>query len=129
MAKIEANEFKEGTTRLILTESQYKNVQWINTSEFIFDGNLYDLKEAQKSIDKTILVCKMDVKEKDFLEKLIEAFKQSKTKKNVAFSFTAKLTNPITVSHFFYIDCILNHTTNYSLLAIRVSKNTPPPKI
>ncbi|HEX7415207.1 MAG TPA: hypothetical protein VF411_14270, partial [Bacteroidia bacterium] len=75
------HEEKAGTALWMeFTERQYAKLK-LNESEFTYNNNLYDVITSKKENGNIQLFCKIDAKEKDFLEKLIESFKQSKTKK------------------------------------------------
>ncbi len=101
----------------------------LNQSEFTYNNNLYDVISSKTENGIIKLLCKVDAKEKDFLEKLIEGFKQSKTKKQISFSFLAELHKPFQVKtqalhsgnikHFIVASCVLKNNND---------KTTPPPR-
>src|ERR1035437_9606642 len=92
--KLDEGKFSEGLQSISLTQKQYKKLQWLNADEFSFGNYLIDVKEQKKSGDKIILSYKIDLKEKDFLEKLTEHAKNSKNKKTAGFSFVCKVSEP-----------------------------------
>src|ERR1700741_4647098 len=94
MVKLDDDKFSQGLQSISLTESQFKKLQWLNEDEFSFGNYLFDVKEIKKTNDKLILFCKVDLKEKDFLEKLTEHTKNSKNKKASGFSSHFKISEP-----------------------------------
>lgn len=129
-AKMEASELKEGSSELVFSKTQYKKVQWLNESEFTLGGNLYDLKEMYKDGDKTILVCKMDLKEKDVLEKLVEFFKHTKNKKSISFSFLLGLNKSNELLTYQFKKEVFHHKEYTSSFPIKtcLDKIAPPPR-
>ena len=81
--KVDENKFSQGVQQFSFTQKQYQKLQWLNSSEFVFGNYLFDVKEIKKEKNKTILLCKVDLKEKDFLEKLVE---HTKNNKNITIS-------------------------------------------
>ena len=110
------------------SEQQFEKIK-LNESEFLYLDNLYDVFEIKKEAGTVRLLCKIDAKEKDFLEKLIEGFKQSKNKKCMALSFlgdfikSGKLllgkNNHSVIKRTYFIS---------SLLEKSLEQTIPPPK-
>ncbi len=122
-------EGKTGKAQWIeFTEQQYSKLK-LNETEFTYNDNLYDIITSQKESGAIKLLCKIDAKEKDLLEKLIEGFKQNKAKKLISFSFMgevaivhgflSKLTSYQTIKHTYFISSVLNKS---------LEKTIPPPK-
>jgi len=126
LAKFDENNAK--TQQLEFSEQQYAQLK-LNETEFLYNNNLYDIVSSKTENGTIKLLCKTDAKEKDFLEKLIDGFKQSKTKKQISFSFLAELHKPFQVKtqallsgnikHLSVTSCVLKHSND---------KTTPPPK-
>lgn len=130
VAKIEANDMLQNATSLVLNQSQFEKIEWINTNEFTWDGNLYDLKEIKKEGDNTIVICRKDAKEKDAIEKLVEFFKHTKNKKSITFS-TIMALNQFTEHYSFLINKVsIFHKAYSSVIPSKASikKTAPPPK-
>src|ERR1700751_426628 len=60
------------TKQLSISKNQYKKLNWLSRSEFSFGNYFFDIKEIKRSGDKITLLIKTDLKEKNFLEKLVE---------------------------------------------------------
>jgi hypothetical protein len=126
LAKFEINAAK--IQQLEFSEQEYDKLK-LNETEFLYNNSLYDIVSSKTENGTIKLFCKADAKEKDFLEKLIESFKNSKTKKQVSFSFLAELHKPINlktqplycanIKHSFFTTHVLKSSKN---------KTTPPPK-
>lgn len=127
LAKYDENHAK--IEQLEFSPQQFVKLK-LNQSEFTYNNNLYDVISSKTENGAIKLLCKVDAKEKDFLEKLIEAFKQNKTKKQISFSFLAELhktfslkTQPMhssNIKHLTVTSCILKNSTD---------KTTPPPRV
>ena len=127
LVKFDENNAK--TQQLEFSEQQYAQLK-LNETEFSYNNNLYDIVSSKIENGTVKLLCKADAKEKYFLEKLIDGFKQSKTKKQISFSFLAELHKPFQVKtqalhsgnikyHTITTNCVLKHTND---------KTTPPPR-
>lgn len=126
LAKYDENCAK--TQQLEFSPQQYAKLK-LNETEFSYNNNLYDIISSKTENRVIKLLCKVDAKEKDFLEKLIEGFKQSKTKKQISFSFLAELHKPFSLKaqpihsgdlkHLAITSCVLKNNND---------KTTPPPK-
>jgi len=126
LAKFE--EKNANTQQLEFSEQQYAKLK-LNDTEFLYNNNLYDIVSSKTENGNIKLLCKVDAKEKDFLEKLIEGFKQSKIKKQISFSFIAEVHKPLSlkaqlasssdVKHFAITSNVLKNSSD---------KTTPPPK-
>ncbi len=123
-------EEKTGNAQWIsFSELQYSKLK-LNDTEFSYNNNLYDVINSKAENGTIKLLCKVDAKEKDFLEKLIEGFKQNKTKKHIGFLVIAELTkcyklvantsNSNTIKHICFISSILDNSLERSI---------PPPKV
>ena len=126
LAKFDENHAK--TQQLEFTEQQYAKLK-LNETEFLYNNNLYDVISSKTENGTIKLLCKSDAKEKDFIEKLIDGFKQSKTKKQISFSFLAELHK----SHNFKTQPIYSGNVSHvslttSVLTSSLSRTTPPPK-
>ena len=127
LAKYEENHAQ--LEQLEFTAEQFAKLK-LNQSEFSYNNNLYDVISSKTENNNITLLCKVDAKEKDFLEKLIEAFKQGKTKKQISFSFLAEVHKPFSaktqpvhcgnLKHIAVTSCVLKSTND---------KTTPPPKV
>jgi len=126
LAKYDENHAK--IEQLEFSPQQFAKLK-LNQSEFTYNNNLYDVISSKTENGTIKLLCKVDTKEKDFLEKLIEDFKQGKTKKQISFSFLAELHKPFSlktqpmhsgnIKHLAITSCVLK-TSN--------DKTTPPPR-
>jgi len=126
LAKFEVNDAK--IQQLEFSEQQYDTLK-LNDTEFLYNNNLYDIVSSKTENGTIKLLCKTDAKEKDFLEKLIEGLKQSKTKKQASFSFVTELHKSVNLKtqmlhsgNIKYI-CFATHVLKSSK-----NKTTPPPK-
>lgn len=127
LAKYDENHAK--IQQIEFTVEQFAKLK-LNQSEFTYNSNLYDVISYKTKKGTIKLLCKVDAKEKDFLEKLIEAFKQNKTKKQISFSFLAELHKPFSlktqpthsgnIKHLAVTSCILKNSND---------KTTPPPRV
>jgi len=114
--------------QLEFTAAQFAQLK-LNQNEFTYNNNLYDVISSKTENNSVILLCKVDAKEKDFLEKLIEAFKQGKTKKQITFSFVAEVHKPFSVKEQSIHSGNLKHLTVTScVLKNSNDKTTPPPR-
>jgi len=129
-------------TLLVKFEEKTGNKQWIefseteysklklNETEFSYNNNLYDIIQSKTENGTIKLLCKIDTKEKDLLEKLIESFKNSKTKKNISFSFLGEINNSNEFLSNFNSNSALKHTFFITSITEKsLGKTTPPPKI
>jgi hypothetical protein len=124
--------FEEKTVNaqwITFSEQQYSKLK-LNDTEFSYNNNLYDIISSKTENGTISLLCKVDGKEKDFLEKLIEGFKQSKTKKYIAFTFVAD-----TIKSFEFLIGIndantIKHLCFSSSIQEKILERTiPPPKV
>ena len=128
MLKLDEDKFSQGLQSISLTKNQYKKLQWLNEDEFSFGNYMFDVKEIKKTNDKVVLLCKVDLKEKDFLEKLTEHAKNSKNKKASGFSFPFKVSEPHSIK-FISQGTFFKHKNNIvSILETQHDKSSPPPK-
>jgi len=123
-------EEKAGNTQWMeFTEQQYSKLK-LNETEFTYNNNLYDIIGSKKENGVIKLLCKADAKEKDLLEKLIEGFKQSKTKKLTSFLFLGELKTPDELLLFINNAPKTKHTCFVSYtLESSLERTIPPPKI
>jgi len=127
LAKHDENNAK--IQQLEFTEQQFAKLK-LNNSEFLYGNNLYDVVSSKTENSMVKLLCKTDAKEKDFLEKLIEGFKQSKTKKQISFSFLAELHKSLNLKTQPIHSGNVNHVSlTTSVLTSSLSRTTPPPKV
>ena len=126
LAKFEKN--NTNIQQLEFSEQQYANLQ-LNQSEFLYNNNLYDVISSKIESGTIKLICKVDAKEKDFLEKLIEGFKHAKGKKQISFSFLAEVHKPFSIKTQALYSGSIKHLDVISLVLKNSSnKTTPPPK-
>jgi hypothetical protein len=122
-------EEKTGNAQWIsFSEQQYSKLK-LNDTEFSYNNNMYDIISSKTENGTISLLCKVDAKEKDFLEKLIEGFKQSKTKKYIAFTFLGDTTRLfeflIGINH---VDVIKHLCFSSSIQEKILDRTIPPPK-
>ena len=128
-------------TLLVKFEEKTGNAQWIdfsikdynklklNKTEFSYNNNLYDIIQSKTENGSIKLLCKIDAKEKDLLEKLIENFKSSKTKKNISFSFIGEINYSSEFLSYIYTNSTLKHDVfTASIIEKSLDRTTPPPK-
>ena len=129
LVKSDENKYLQGTQSISLSQSQYKKLKWLDEDEFSFGNYMIDVKEEKKEGDKIILICKVDLKEKDFLEKLIEHTKNSTTKKTSGFSFLYNNTSPSKINFIEQSKTILHKNILVCVYETQQDKSSPPPKI
>lgn len=100
----------------------------LNDSEFLYNNNMYDVI-SQKTGNGTItLLCKMDAKEKELLEKILENFKHSKSKKELSFSFYGDIS---TIEGLLFRPAKASSRYGFFHAPLRqqaIEKYAPPPK-
>jgi hypothetical protein len=116
------------TEQITMSVDQYAKLNWHNEHEFSINSFLFDAKELKKTKDHVTLVYKIDVKEKNSLEKLLEDFKRSKNKKIAFFAGVYNISEPYELT--FVTD---NKKTFFTepLVSINepaIEKTSPPPK-
>jgi PDZ domain-containing secreted protein len=123
-------EEKTGNAQWIeFTEQEYSKLK-LNETEFTYNDNLYDIITSKREGGTIKLLCKIDAKEKDFLEKLIEGFKQNKTKKLISFSFVGEMNTPDEFISYIYNDSKAKHICfKSSVLESSLERTIPPPKV
>jgi hypothetical protein len=127
--KIAENNDHEGIQHIALSQKQYEKLQWLNEDEFSFGNYLIDVKEVKTQGDYLLLSYKVDLKEKDFLEKLIDHVKHSKNKKASFVSIEYKITESLRV-----LSPANTENTSYKILPVTMppgaglDKTVPPPK-
>ena len=126
--KLDEGKYAQGLQSMSLSQDQYKKLQWLNKDEFSFGKYLIDVKEEKKSGDKIILSYKVDLKEKDFLEKLIEHARNSKNKKAAGFAFPYKVTEPDAINFSTQITTVKYNSHFVSILEAQPERFSPPPK-
>ncbi|HXB41478.1 MAG TPA: hypothetical protein VNZ49_13110 [Bacteroidia bacterium] len=125
---MDKDKYAEGTQTLTLTLKQYKNLQWLSRDEITLDNFLIDVKEVKKAGNKVTLICKIDIKEKDFTGSLIDYLKNTKNKKSSGFSSVYRCSNPSEI-HFISETKILKYKNNsVSVFETLQEKSFPPPK-
>ena len=127
LAKLEDK--TENAKWLEFSEKEYSQLK-LNDTEFSYQNNLYDVLETKVQNGKVKLFCSVDAKEKDFLERLIEGFRQSKTKKFIAFAFVG---DTIKVIDFLIrinnADAIKHLCFSSSIQEKSLERTIPPPKV
>jgi len=126
--KLDENKYSQGLQSVSLTQKQYKKLQWLNEDEFSFGNYMFDVKETRKIEDRVVLICKVDLKEKDFLEKLTEHAKSSKNKKTSGFSFPFKISEPHSINYISYNTFLKHKNSVVSILETQQDRSSPPPK-
>lgn len=102
----------------------------LNETEFSYNNNLYDVISSKTENGNIKLLCKIDAKEKDLLEKLIENFKRSKTKKCVSFSFIGNINHSSKfLSYINNVSTLKHHFFITSIIEKSLDRTTPPPKV
>ena len=126
VAKTQEGDFSETIYSVTLTKAQYQNLKWLNKSEFAFGDYLMDVKNTKKEGDFVTVSYKVDIKEKDFLEKLAEHLKQKKSF-TVIFAFSQF---EIPQFNFNLPSANYLHKTLFvSITETRFPKDSPPPKV
>jgi hypothetical protein len=122
-------EEKTGNVQWIeFTEQQYSKLK-LNESEFTYNNNMYDVVSSKKGNGTIKLLCKIDEKEKDLLEKLIENFKHSKTKKYITFSFLGEIIPLCDFISYLNNDSKTKHSCFISsIIENSLERTVPPPK-
>lgn len=123
------HEDKTGTALWMeFTQQQYGKLK-LNESEFTYHNTLYDILISKEENGNIKLLCKIDAKEKDLLEKLIEGFKQSKTKKLISFSFLGEMNTPC--EFIIHHSCFIIHNSYFisTILKSSIERTIPPPKV
>jgi predicted DNA-binding antitoxin AbrB/MazE fold protein len=110
------------------SEQQYDKLK-LNETEFLYNNNMYDIISFKTENGIIKLLCKVDAKEKDFLERLIEGFKQSKAKRYIAFIFVGDIIK----SFQFLIDIKITDNIKHFYFSSAIQQNSleriiPPPK-
>ncbi len=116
------------TKQITLLHDQYKNLNWLNKTEFLFGNYLFDVKEIKNGKDEIVLLCKVDLKEKNFLEKLADDIKHSKNKKTATFSFVYKVSEPYQLNFITESKKMCYPKIIISIAEIVKDKSSPPPK-
>ncbi len=127
--KLDEGKYSQGLQSISLTQNQYKKLQWLSADEFSFGNYLIDVKEQKKLGNKILLFFKIDLKEKDFLEKLTEHAKNSKNKKTSGFSFVYKVSEPQAINFLAQITTIQHKNKVVSIRETQQDKSSPPPKV
>ena len=114
---------------LVFSEKEY-NERKLNEREFLYNNNMFDILSVKKEKQQYFLTCIQDKKEKDFLERLMEGIKQTKTKKCLAFSL---LCDACVDNSFDWLLQTKQVTVWYSYSENQLKKysliDAPPPKI
>ena len=126
--KLDDGKYAQGLQSISLTKEQYKKLQWLNKDEFSFGKYLIDVQEEKRVGDKITLSYKVDLKEKDFLEKLMEHAKNSKNKKSAGFVFPYKVAEPDAINFISQITTVKYNTKCVSILEAQQERSSPPPK-
>jgi hypothetical protein len=126
--KMNKDKYAEGTQTLTLTLKQYKNLQWLSRDEITLDNFLIDVKEVKKVGNKVTLICKIDIKEKDFTDSLIDYLKNTKNKKSAGFSSVYEVSGPSEVIFIAQVKTILHKNNSVSVFETLQGKSSPPPK-
>ncbi len=124
-AKFQSCESSSKMYSITLSEKQYTNLQWLDKNEFAFADFMMDIKNTKKENNLVSISFKVDIKEKNFLEKLADHFKNKKA-----------FTTTIVFNTFDIPKLNLNlSATNYIHKTMLVSipetifpKDSPPPK-
>ena len=126
LAKLEE---KSGDARWMRFSEQEYNKLKLNDAEFSYNNNLYDIISSKTEKDTISLLCKVDAKEKDCLEKLIEGFKQTKTKKYISFNFVGDAMHAYDILINRHITDAIKHIYfSSSLQLLHMERTIPPPK-
>ncbi len=124
-AKLMESDFSETVYSVSLTKTQYQNLKWLNKSEFAFGDYMIDVKGTKKENNLITISYKVDIKEKNFLEKLAEHLKQKK-------SFTVIFAlDQFEIPHFNFNLSSSDHIYKTELVSITETnfpKDSPPPK-
>jgi hypothetical protein len=126
--KLDEDKFSQGLQSVSLTKSQYKKLQWLNEDEISFGNYLIDVKEEKQIGDKIILSYKIDLKEKDFLEKLTENEKSQKKKNATGSSVPFKVSESYSLNFIAQITFLKHVHKTVSVLETQQDKSSPPPK-
>jgi hypothetical protein len=117
------------TKQLSLTQNQFKNLNWLSKNEFSIGNYLVDVKDIQCYAYKIVLSYKVDLQEKNFLEKLAEDLKNSKNKKLTSSSFVFQCTEPQQFGFFSQSKEFFYKKMHVSIRETVKEKNSPPPKV
>lgn len=124
-AKTLEGDYSETIYSITLTQKQYQNLKWLNESEFAFGDYLMDVKGTKKEDNLITISYKVDIKEKNFLEKLAEHLKQKKSF-TVIFAFSQ-----FEIPQFSFNLTSSDYTHKMVLVSITETsfpKDSPPPK-
>jgi hypothetical protein len=100
----------------------------MGADEFSFGRYLIDVKEEKNLGDRILIFYKVDLKEKDFLEKLTEHANNSKNKKGAGFAFPCKISEPGTINFISQSTTLKHKNTCVSILETQGDRSSPPPK-
>lgn len=125
-AKTLEGDFSETKYSVTLSQTQYQNLKWLNASEFTFGDYLMDVKDTRKEGNLITVTYKVDIKEKNFIEKLAEHLKQKKSF-TLIFAF-----NQFEIPQFSFnlsSSSYTHKTVIVSLTETNFPKDSPPPKV
>lgn len=124
-AKMLEGDLSETTYSITLTEAQYQDLKWLNKSEFTFGDYLMDVKDTKKEKNLITISYKVDIHEKDFLQRLVEHLKHKKSfTHTIAFNQFEMPEFNFNLSSSVYI----HKTVIVSTTETSFPKDSPPPK-
>ena len=124
-AKFQSSESSSKTYSITLSEKQYADLKWLDENEFGFANFMMDVKSSKRENNLVSISYKVDIKEKNFLEKLANHFKNKKVFTG-SFVFNTieipKLNLKLTASNY------IHKTMLVSIPETIFPKDSPPPK-
>ncbi|MBI3512160.1 MAG: hypothetical protein HY064_15990 [Bacteroidetes bacterium] len=123
-------------TQLILSAQEFKNISWIGEKDFIYNDQVYDLRNISVKDDRVFINCTSDKEETGIRQSVADNF-GNESKKNIPSPFKdifkvvsgAGHSNELYSPVIFYSSSILHSHFSVSPVGAESPISVPPPEL
>lgn len=119
------SEKNRNSFQIILSQAKYKKLEWMNENEFVFGNYLLDVESSKKEENTITLICKVDLREGNFLKELSRHVKNGKI---YLFSILYKQLEPLNFSFSLPSSMVIYNQLCVSFIEAGLPNTSPPPK-